>query len=152
MNKLSHLLSNIHMRKLIAKVILGVVISFPACSPQIPTPNTNRDQSNSPVGKKFGLSEAVRKQISEEIFQLCLQASNEASKKYPLLLPGEEWSTEKMKQQARKKKELEQSLINKYTYELTKKYRLSSEQLAEINEEGMDKEWIKYPPLPTVYK
>ena len=68
-----------HMRNLIVKVILGVVISSSACSrPQTASQNTNRDQSNSAAKEEFDLPEAERKQISEEIFQLWLQASNES--------------------------------------------------------------------------
>jgi hypothetical protein len=89
--------------------------------------NTNQDQASLNAKERYGLSEVKRRQISEEIHSLWIQASNLASKKYPVVVPGEQPRTfiEKMRERARKRVAMKQSLMAEYLNEVARKYNLS---------------------------
>jgi predicted transglutaminase-like cysteine proteinase len=140
------------MSNLSAKAMVGVAIAFIACSPKTPEPGTDRNQANSSTEEKYGHSEAKRKQISEEVFQLWIQAGYKSNKKFPFIVPGEQLDIAKLKQRARKRAELQHSLMEESLNEVAKKYNLSLEQLADIKEEGIDKEWTRYPTHGPIYK
>ena len=116
--------------------------------------NTNHDQASLNAEERYGLSEAKRKQISEEIHSLWIQAGTLASKKYPVVVPGEQPRTfiEKMKERAIKRVAMKQSLMAEYLNDVARKYNLSQEQLTDIINEGIDKEWTKYPKPPPEYR
>jgi hypothetical protein len=67
------------------------------------------------------------------------QAGNLASNKYPLVVQGEQPRTTiaKIRDRARKRAEMQQSLLEEYLNELAKKYSLSQEQLIDIQREGL---------------
>ena len=108
------------MKNHISKVILGVIIGLTACSTQSPSPSTNQDQASSSAGEKYGLSEAERKRILEEIFQLWIKAGNESNKKYPFIIYGEKTDIGENEAASEKANELEQLLMKKYISEVAR--------------------------------
>jgi len=159
-NKDSEFLSNAYMADSTAKIASTVVVlALWSCKSVAPTgnltvSNTNQDQASSNAEEKYGLSEAKRKQISAEIHSLWIQAGKLSEKRYPTVVRGEPPSIfiEKMRQRAKNRSELKQSLMEECLKELAKKYGLSQDQLSEIVNEGMDKEWTKYPKLPPEFR
>jgi DNA invertase Pin-like site-specific DNA recombinase len=142
------------MSKSPAKIITGavIVLALWSCKSSTPTgnltaSNTNQDQASLNAEERYGLSEAKRRQISEEIHSLWIQASKLASNKYPVVVQGEQPRTfiEKMKDRARKRDAMVQSLTAEYLDEVARKYNLSQEQLTDIINEGIDKQWTNYP-------
>ena len=136
-----------------------MVLALWSCKSSTPTgnltaSNTNQHQASLNAEEKYGLSEVKRRQISEEIHSLWLQASSLASKKYPLVERGEQprITIEKMRERARKQIAMEQSLMAEYLNEVAKKYSLSQEQLTDIIDEGIDKQWTNYPKPPLEYR
>jgi hypothetical protein len=139
-------------------IVISSFLIVAACSSKTPpvdekvsTSNPNQAESN--VEEKYGLSEAMRKQICKEIEQFWLQALGQVYKKYPYNviadLTADENARHRIEEQRRKREELLRSIMDKYASELTKKYDLSPEQLADINEEGIEKGWRQYPPPRT---
>ena len=142
-----------------ATIIGGAGIALVLFSCKTPTPteelsarDNNRSESALSTDKKYGLSQAERKQISEEIFQLWVKAGNLSAQKYPLIQRGERVDREKMMERVRKQAEMQQSLLEEYLNELAKKYSLSQEQLTDIINEGIDKQWTNYPKPPPEYR
>ena len=146
------------MRNFGALIVTGGFLVLAACSSKIPSLNekvssSNTNQADSNIEEKFGLSEVMRKQICRELEQLWLQALSEADKKYPYNattdLTADGNSRQRIEEQRRKRDELFRSIMDKHVNKLTKKYDLSPEQLADINEEGIEKGWREYPPPRT---
>jgi len=76
---------------------------------------------------KFGLSEDQRQEVFGAIGEAELRASNEAETKYPNDLT--------------KYAELQRELVTKYYQECKKKYSITTGQILEIVQEGMQKGW-----------
>jgi hypothetical protein len=149
------------MSKSIAKIMTGavMVLALWSCRSSTPTgnltaSNTSKHQASVYAEEKYGLSEVKRRQISEEIHSLWIQAGNLASNKYPLIVQGEQPRTtiEKMRDRARKRVAMEQSLRAEYLNDVAIKYDLSQEQLTDIINEGIDKQWTNYPKPPLEYR
>lgn len=149
------------MSKSTATIITGVIVILAqwSCKCSAPTghltaSNTNQDQASLNTEERYGLSEAKRKQIGEEIHSLWIQASNLASNKYPLVVGGEQPRTtiEKMRERASTRVAMGQSLMAEYVNEVAKKYSLSQEQLTDVIDEGIDKQWTNYPKAPPEYR
>lgn len=150
------------MSKIGAMIVPGSFLVLAACSSKTPplnekVPSSNTNQADSGAEEKYGLSEAARQQICEALEQLWLQALGQASEKYPSNILAELFADEKrqkkIKQQTKKRAKLFRTIMDGYLSEMAKKYNLSSEQLADIAEEGIEKGWRKYPPPRTpIYK
>ena len=91
--------------------------------------------------EKFGLSETQRKQIWKEYVLAEDRAWEKAEERY-LFNTG--LSQSQFQKQAEKLTLFRQQLEKQYKGELTKKYGLTLEQLKEIADEGVTKDW----PLP----
>jgi hypothetical protein len=146
------------MSKFAALIVISSFLVLADCSSTTP-PANEKDSSSSPnqadsnAEEKYGLPEAMREQICKELEQLWLQALGEASKKYPYnliaKLLGNEKTRQRMAEQSSKQAKLYRSLMDRYISEVAKKYNLSPEQLADINEEGIEKGWRRNPPPRT---
>ena len=157
-NKDRQALSNAYMSSSTAKIITGVIVlalwSFKSPTRNLTASTTNQDQASLDAEERYGLSEAKRRQISEEIHSLWIQAGNIASNKYPIVVQGEQPRTtiEKMRDRARKRVAMVQSLTAEYLNVVARKYNLSQEQLTDIINEGIDKQWTNYPKPPPEYR
>src|SRR5262249_15281443 len=155
-NNARQMVSNVSMSKVVSRMIAaaGITMLLFACQTLPPTAeqsvtNNNQGQPAANANEKYGFSEAERKQICEELFRLWIQASKLSSEKYPWRIPRDKLDVEKMKAQARKAAEMRESLMEEYSNEVAKKYGVSREQLADIKNEGIEKEWTRYPkPVP----
>jgi len=102
-------------------------------------------QLNAEPEQKFGLSEAERQQIWNEIIEAEDKASQEALQEFPDLDPLDpNYSQELFMEQLEKQIELQRTLDEKYRDELADKYGVTLDQLDEIIVEGLTKDW----PLP----
>ncbi len=92
--------------------------------------------------QKFGLSEAERQQIWNEIVKSEDRARREAEQEFPDLDPLDpNYSQSLFMEQLEKQIELQWTLDEKYKNELAEKYGLTRDQLAEIAGEGLTKDW-----------
>ncbi len=99
--------------------------------------------------QKFGLSEAERQQIWNEIVKSEDRARREAEQEFPDPDPLDpNYSQSLFMEQFEKQIELQRTLDEKYKNELAEKYGLTRDQLAEIAGEGLTKDW-PFPPPPS---
>jgi len=99
--------------------------------------------------QKFGLSEAERQQIWNEIVKSEDRARREAEQEFPDLDPLDpNYSQSLFVEQLEKQIELQRILDEKYKNELAEKYGLTRDQLVEIAGEGLTKDW-PFPPPPS---
>jgi hypothetical protein len=147
------------MAKALAALVTVFFVMSLACSPKEPTPNAdkvrssaNQNAADSGGEERLGLSEPKRKEICEEIYSIRTQASLEANTKYPMVVQGERPNPARMMERGRKRAELMREVIEKSMTRLANQHHLSRAQLTEIEEEGIDKNWIKRPTLTPEYK
>ena len=101
--------------------------------------------SNTTQEMKYGYTEQERKNIYKESWQIEDRSYAEAEAKYPLpdiLDPS--WSEARANAQLQRQMEYQEKVYARYRKELASKYKLSLEQLAAIDDEGIKKDW----PIP----
>jgi hypothetical protein len=124
----------------------------PASNVDDPSSNSNQRAVESEGIARVVLSEPERKKICEEIDRIRTQAYLEANTKYPMVVLGERSAPARMIEQARKRARLIGDLMEKHMTRLANQHHLSKTQLMEIEEEGIDKDWIRIATRPQVYK
>jgi hypothetical protein len=139
--------------------VIALFLVFTGCSAKVPEsnliihePSKVSVSPDSYAPDRFGLTESKRQQIAEDInnhyrkiFGITMQKSPSALQD---VLKGRKYFKESMS----KRNEMFRSLWQNAYQELSTKYNLTTFQLNEILNEGIDKDWIKLPKLPVVYK
>ena len=98
-----------------------------------------------------GLPEIKRKQIAEEIINASNEVNKKVHQKYPFKISEIAKNAQRLAM-IKKRNELAQSLWEGSIQTIAGKYDLTITQVKDIEYEGIDKGWIKYPELPTIYK
>lgn len=94
---------------------------------------------------RYGLSESKRRELFQAFVRAEDRADADAQRMYPIPYPPPPgYSQAKVRKQVERQAEAINNLGEKYKDEVAKRYRITDKQLAEIVEEGVEKDW----PLP----